>query len=60
MSERDHYPTGVPCWVETLQRDPRAAQRFYGSLFGWQIVSSDEDDYAVTRCAASTSPASAR
>ena len=49
MSERDHYPTGVPCWVETLQRDRRAAQRFYGSLFGWQIVSSDEDDYAVTR-----------
>jgi uncharacterized protein len=49
MSERDNYPAGVPCWVETLQRDPRAAQRFYSSLFGWQIVNSDEDHYAVTR-----------
>jgi uncharacterized protein len=49
MSERDHYPPGVPCWVETLQRDPRAAQQFYGSLFGWQIINSDEDHYAVSR-----------
>ncbi len=49
MSERDTYPAGVPCWVETLQRDRRAAQRFYGALFDWQIVASDEDDYAVTR-----------
>ena len=49
MSERDTYPAGVPCWVETLQRDPRAAHEFYSALFGWQIVASDEDDYAVTR-----------
>jgi predicted enzyme related to lactoylglutathione lyase len=49
MSERDSYPAGVPCWVETLQRDRHAAQQFYGSLFGWQIVASEEDAYAVAR-----------
>jgi uncharacterized protein len=49
MSERDTYPAGVPCWVETLQRDLRAAHAFYSSLFGWQIVVSDEDEYAVAR-----------
>lgn len=49
MSERDTYPAGVPCWVETLQRDRRAAHAFYSSLFGWQIVVSDEDEYAVAR-----------
>ena len=37
MSERDHYPLGVPCWVETLQADPRAAMEFYTSLFGWEF-----------------------
>ncbi len=37
MSERDHYPPGVPCWVETLQTDPIAAMEFYGSLFGWEF-----------------------
>jgi predicted enzyme related to lactoylglutathione lyase len=37
MSERDQYPAGVPCWVETLQPDPRAAIDFYGSLFGWEF-----------------------
>jgi hypothetical protein len=30
------YPPGVPCWVETLQPDPRAALAFYGALFGWE------------------------
>ena len=49
MSERDIYPAGVPCWVETLQHDRRAAQAFYASLFGWQIVASEEDEYAVAR-----------
>ena len=51
MSERDSYPAGVPCWVETLQRDRRAAHAFYSSLFGWQIVgpTRSEDEYAVAR-----------
>jgi predicted enzyme related to lactoylglutathione lyase len=38
MSERDRYPAGVPCWVETLQPDPHAAVRFYAALLGWQIA----------------------
>lgn len=54
MSERDTYPAGVPCWVEALQPDTQAAVRFYGPLFGWQLVGSDEpgDDpfeYLVAR-----------
>jgi len=35
MSQRDEYPAGVPCWVETFQPDPRAALGFYGAVFGW-------------------------
>lgn len=35
MSTRDEYQAGVPCWVETLQPDPRAAMRFYEALLGW-------------------------
>ena len=38
MSEREGYPPGVPCWVETLQPDPQAALGFYGPLFGWEFV----------------------
>jgi predicted enzyme related to lactoylglutathione lyase len=38
MSERDQYPAGVPCWVETLQLDPQAALDFYGPLFDWEFA----------------------
>lgn len=38
MSERERYPAGVPCWIETLQPDPHAALDFYGSLFDWELV----------------------
>jgi predicted enzyme related to lactoylglutathione lyase len=38
MSERDHYEPGVPCWVDTLQPDPRAAVEFYSGVFGWEFV----------------------
>jgi predicted enzyme related to lactoylglutathione lyase len=38
MSERVDYPAGVPCWVETLQPDPRAALEFYGAVFGWEFA----------------------
>jgi len=38
MSERELYPAGVPCWVETLQPDPLTALDFYGRLFGWEFV----------------------
>ena len=36
MSTREDYPAGVPCWVDTNQRDPAAAARFYSGLFGWE------------------------
>ncbi|HEY1569198.1 MAG TPA: VOC family protein [Solirubrobacteraceae bacterium] len=32
------YPEGVPCWVDTQQDDPQAAQDFYGGLFGWTFT----------------------
>jgi predicted enzyme related to lactoylglutathione lyase len=38
MSEREAYPAGVPCWVETLQADPEAALDFYGPLFDWEFT----------------------
>lgn len=37
MSEAHHYSHGVPCWVDTWQPDPKAAQAFYGQLFGWEF-----------------------
>jgi predicted enzyme related to lactoylglutathione lyase len=37
MLERDGYPVGVPCWVDTAQPDPEAAVRFYSGLFGWEF-----------------------
>jgi uncharacterized protein len=38
MSRRDDYPTGVPCFVDTLTSDVNAAMRFYGGLFGWEFA----------------------
>ena len=35
--ERDGYPPGVPCWVDTAQPDPQVAIGFYGALFGWEF-----------------------
>jgi uncharacterized protein len=55
MSERDHYPAGVPCWVETLQDEPQAAMTFYRSVFGWEfegpapISSGAAGEYYVAR-----------
>ena len=57
MSKRDQYPAGVPCWVESLQPDPRAALDFYGPLFGWEFVGpgpmpggpTDDFQYFVAR-----------
>jgi predicted enzyme related to lactoylglutathione lyase len=37
MLDRDGYPPGVPCWIDTSQPDPAAATEFYGSLFGWDF-----------------------
>jgi uncharacterized protein len=53
MSQRDRYEPGVPCWVDTLQPDPRAAAEFYGDVFGWEFVGPgtmpDGGDYFVAR-----------
>jgi predicted enzyme related to lactoylglutathione lyase len=35
--ERDGYPPGVPCWIDTSQPDPEAAVAFYSGLFGWDF-----------------------
>ncbi len=37
MSQRDEYPVGVPCFVDTGRRDAGAAKGFYEDLFGWQV-----------------------
>jgi uncharacterized protein len=37
MSVRMSYPPGTPCWIETLQPQPRAAADFYAAVFGWEI-----------------------
>src|SRR5687768_15408043 len=37
MLRRDHYPAGVPCWIDTPQPDPHAAAAFYAEIFGWDI-----------------------
>ena len=53
MSERDHYPPGVPCWVDTAQPDPGAAVDFYAALFGWEFAGPgqmpDGGQYFVAR-----------
>jgi uncharacterized protein len=35
--DRDGYPPGCPCWIDTAQADPEAAVGFYGGLFGWEF-----------------------
>jgi predicted enzyme related to lactoylglutathione lyase len=47
MLERDGYPPGVPCWVDTGQPDPEAAVRFYSGLFGWEFVDRSPSDSPV-------------
>jgi predicted enzyme related to lactoylglutathione lyase len=37
MPERDRYPAGVPCWIDTTQPDPEAGVAFYSGLFGWEF-----------------------
>jgi predicted enzyme related to lactoylglutathione lyase len=51
MVERDEYPAGVPCWVDTQQPDPEAAMTFYGDLFGWSFDdrSGPEQPYFVAQ-----------
>jgi uncharacterized protein len=46
LLERDGYPAGVPCWVDTGQPDPEAAARFYSGLFGWEFEDRMPEDSA--------------
>jgi predicted enzyme related to lactoylglutathione lyase len=43
------YPPGTPCWVDTLQREPRAALDFYGPLFGWAFSEPGPGGYVAAR-----------
>ena len=38
MSERETYPPGVPCWVDTLGPNPGRLTEFYGAIFGWDFA----------------------
>ena len=38
MSNREQYPAGVPCFVDTLAPDVEAAKHFYGAVFGWEFA----------------------
>jgi uncharacterized protein len=40
MSDRDGFPPGVPCWVETWHDEPERAIRFYRGIFGWEAEST--------------------
>jgi uncharacterized protein len=42
MSERDGFPAGVPCWVDTMGPDVDALVDFYGGLFGWEFSGPGE------------------
>jgi predicted enzyme related to lactoylglutathione lyase len=42
MSERDHYPPGVPCWVDTGQPEVDAALDFYATVFDWEFAGPGE------------------
>ena len=44
MPDRDGYPAGVPCWVDTTQPDPDAGAEFYGGLFGWEFENAMPPD----------------
>jgi len=45
MSERNGFDFGVPCWVDTWQRDADAAARFYAGVFGWETDGGDGEPY---------------
>jgi uncharacterized protein len=49
MSERDGFPAGVPCWVDTWQDDFAAAKRFYDGIFGWEVEDPGDNGYAICR-----------
>jgi predicted enzyme related to lactoylglutathione lyase len=63
MPTRDHYPEGVPCWVDLSTTDVATAIAFYERLFGWEIREAESDStpywmaYQKGRAAAGMGPA---
>ena len=55
MTRFDHYPAGVPCFVEAFSPDLDAARRFYAGIFGWefggpgQMPSDPPGEYWIAR-----------
>lgn len=37
VSTSSHAVSGAPCWVSLMARDLRAAESFYGAVFGWDF-----------------------
>ena len=50
--ERDGYPAGVPCWIDTAQPDVDAATDFYRGLFGWDFEDGMPADAPGRYCVA--------
>ena len=46
------YPAGVPCWVDSEQRDLEAACAFYGEVFGWAFFDDASPERAGRYCVA--------
>lgn len=50
MADQTAAAIGTPIWVDLQSSDPDAAQRFYGSLFGWDAETvPDAGGYAFFR-----------
>jgi uncharacterized protein len=43
MSDRETFPSGIPCWIDLMSSDPDKAQAFYTGLFGWTAETSGEE-----------------
>ena len=45
MADRDGYPAGVPCWVDSGRVSAQAAKDFYGGLFGWEFENRSPEGF---------------
>ena len=43
MAETKTFVADAPAWIDLSTSDPAAAKRFYGALFGWEIVDLGPD-----------------
>ncbi|MBD0689110.1 VOC family protein [Streptomyces sp. CBMA123] len=49
MPKAGRYHEGVPCWTVLTTPDLPRAQRFYGTLFGWEFVPTGPAEAVATR-----------